>query len=94
MRRAEKPITIDGVARTAGAWSKVSGICKSTIYRRIVTGWDPRRAVFEDSRLNGQFVRKARKPLPPPVPKGVSTFPMGSVRSFPLEALDVLRRVA
>lgn len=93
-RYEEKPITIGGISRSTGAWSRVSGISKSTIYRRLKNGWPPERAVFGDAVLNGQVVKKARRPLPPPVPRGISTFPMGAVRSFPLEALDLLRRVA
>ena len=93
MRYAEKPIVIDGVSRTASQWAKISGLSKNTIAKRRSMGWDARRCVFADSRL-GHLVKKARQPLPPPVPRGISTFPMGSVRSFPLEALEVLRRVA
>ncbi len=94
MNLPPQPITIDGVSRTAGQWAKISGLTKTTIHRRIRSGWDARRAVFEDARLGNVTVRKARRQLPPPVAKGISTFPMGAIRSFPLYALDILRRVA
>lgn len=88
------PITIDGVTHSLSAWARIAGMSKTTVRNRLMAGWEPRRAVFADAVLNGRLVRKARRPLPPPTPRGISTFPMGAVRSFPLYTLDVLRRLA
>jgi len=82
----------------------------ATICRRLrVYGYDDARAVFGEAQVGGQMRGKtyplghykprcrprakavARLPV---VCRGVSTFPMGSVRSFPMFALDLLRRIA
>lgn len=89
-------LTIDGVTRNLREWEHVSGIPRNVIRHRLNRGWEPRAAVFTDTTADSSGRDRRAKAMPnfPVVCRGVSTFPMGSVRSFPMFALDFLRRIA
>lgn len=90
-------LEIGDKAMTVHAWSKEPDAAPyGTIYARLKRGWPARRAVFEPSVRDGLPVRRNfggvtrvdNLSLPAPIlPR------WGGVRSVPLEALDVLRRV-
>ena len=90
-------VTIDGITRNLVEWERASGIPRNIIRHRLNRGWEPRLAVFTDMvrAKDGRICRARALKIPAPVAaRGISTFPMGSVRSFPLDFLPVLRRVA
>jgi hypothetical protein len=43
-------LTIDGVTRCVAEWSKVSGVCETTIHDRLRRDLEPRAAVFTQPR--------------------------------------------
>lgn len=45
-----KPITVDGVTKTASAWARELGTSVQTVRQRIKAGWTPERAVTEPVR--------------------------------------------
>ena len=89
-------LTIDGVTRNLREWEHVSGIPRNVIRHRLNRGWEPRAAVFTDTTADAAGRERRAKAVArlPVVCRGVSMFPMGSVRSFPMFALDLLRRIA
>jgi len=40
-------LTINGIEHTVRDWSKISGVTPKTIYKRLLMGRSPKRAVFE-----------------------------------------------
>lgn len=98
-------LKIGSRSMTVHAWARVKGaVAYSTIHSRLRRGWPAKRAVFEaplktDAGLptlapvkrsgnGGMRGRVDASSLPTPIlPR------WGSSRTFPLEALDVLRRV-
>lgn len=46
-RRKTTYLTLDGRTMSLSAWSKVTGICQSTLYRRIGMGWPTERVLTE-----------------------------------------------
>lgn len=53
-RQSAGRLVVDGVTRSVGEWSRISGIAEHTIRGRMMRGWDPARTVSE-------------KPSPPPL---------------------------
>lgn len=51
-RSSNVRLTIHGETKTCAEWSKVSGISRSTISRRLKRGWDAEEAVFTPSKAN------------------------------------------
>ena len=46
-RRGTKKYVIDGESHTITEWSKISGVSRENIRRRIKSGWDIKKAVFK-----------------------------------------------
>lgn len=96
-------LTIDGVSKTVGEWSLVKGaVGYHTIASRFHRGWDPRDAVFgprrakSDPRGRAGLVprRRSRTVVAPTQPTPAAPFrpTLGSFKSYPIAALDALRR--
>lgn len=49
-RRTNRDVTIDGVTRPLCRWVELSGLCRTTVQKRLDSGWDPARAVFQPAR--------------------------------------------
>lgn len=59
MRKRVDPIfTIDGITRNLSEWSKISGISRELIKKRLSWGWDAKRAIFKPKDTN----RPGKKP--------------------------------
>ena len=50
-RRSNRPVTIDGRTLLIVEWSEVSGIHQGLIRSRLEDGWEPREAVFRNSKI-------------------------------------------
>ncbi len=99
-------LTIKGVTMSAIEWSRQPGAAKyATILARLHRhGYEPERAVFNEAQRGGQIpnsavvvYRKKRAAVAlPPAPRIANPFPpcLGGFRSYPIEALEILRRVA
>lgn len=57
-RRSNRPITVDGETRTIVEWSELSGVHRSTIWRRLKRGWAPREAVFAPLAASNRYTKK------------------------------------
>ncbi len=99
-------LTIQGVTMSMAEWSRKPGAAKyATICRRLtVYGYEHERAVFGEAQRGGHrpkfaevYYRKKRAAVVlAPAPRIANPFPprLGGFRSYPIEALEILRRVA
>ena len=93
-------LTIHGQTHSVSTWARISGTNRHTIHNRLSKHWSNEDAVFKAVLPRGQgrrrnYSRRKKLPLPPIQiePRGFRPC-LGSVRSYPLAALDVLRRCA
>ena len=56
-RRSSRFVSLDGETLSVAEWSERTGICSSTIIRRLNEGWPPERAL-------GPLQRRGPSPLP------------------------------
>lgn len=95
-----KLLTIDGETRNVKDWSKVSGVDYATILKRLrVMDWPPKAAVFapirSQPRVRRRIPLRAALALSPSPHLATPLRPTcGSVRSYPIDALGILRRIA
>ena len=108
--RAPVLLTIHGVTMSMAEWSRKPGAAKyATICRRLrVYGYDDARAVFGEAQVGGQMRgqtypaghykprSRPRAVVMAPAPHVPNPLPprFGGFRSWPIEALELLRRVA
>jgi len=55
-RRSNRLITIDGNEKSVAEWADISGISQRTIRDRLDSGWDPKKAVFTNTRSEVKIV--------------------------------------
>lgn len=57
-------ITVDGITRTLSQWAHLTGMKVGTLWFRVRTGWDHKRAIFHPARAksgsNSQFLMPQR----------------------------------
>lgn len=99
-------LTIKGVTMSAAEWSRKPGAAKyATILARLKRhGYEPERAVFSEAQRGGQiphtasvvYRKKRAAVVLAPSPHFPNPLPprFGGFRSWPLEALPILRRCA
>lgn len=97
-------LTIKGVTMSMAAWARQPGAATyNTIADRVIRlHWEDERAVFTTAE-QGIRERSSRSRFPkrphlvprsiPPAPSALRPR-VGSVKSYPIELLDILRRVA
>lgn len=97
-------LTIEGVSMSMADWSRQPGAATyNTIADRVIRlNWDAKRAVFttreQGIRERVSRSRWAKRPSVALQPRPPIANPLrprvGSVKSYPIELLDILRRVA
>lgn len=89
-------LTIAGESRSVVEWSKIPGAApEHTIRRRLSRGWLDSEAVFLSLGESPSPITPRSHPRrPAPQAPNPLRPTVGRVRSYPLESLDLLRRLA
>lgn len=51
-RRSNRPVLLDGAPKTYAECAEIAGLCRSTVRRRILSGWTPEKTVTTPSQKN------------------------------------------